>query len=214
MPEAKLTLQLPAETWIGDVSRRFPSARFRILAGIPGEGTGVALVELTADDLEAVLEEMRAAETLTSMEILRTYGDQALLQLETTVPLLLLASAQSGQPPAMPFDVVDGSATWELTASRERLSQLADRFDQLGVPLTVDYIRAGTDPAAVLTDRQSALVEAALEAGYYDTPRRCTLTELAEAQGLAKSTLSGTLHRAEGQIIEQFVRGEADGPLT
>jgi predicted DNA binding protein len=49
------------------------------------------------------------------------------------------------------------------------------------------------------------LLRTAVERGYYDTPRRCTLTELAEALDMAKSTCSETLHRAEGKITKQFL---------
>lgn len=40
-------------------------------------------------------------------------------------------------------------------------------------------------------------MNAVIERGYYDTPRRCTLTELADELDLAKSTCSERLHRAE-----------------
>lgn len=46
---------------------------------------------------------------------------------------------------------------------------------------------------------------AAVEAGYYDTPRTCTLTELADEVGLAKSTCSEILHRAEEIIVKEFI---------
>ena len=61
----------------------------------------------------------------------------------------------------------------------------------------------------LLTDRQRTPVETAVAEGYYDTPRDCTLTELAEEVDVAKSTASETLHRAEGKIIEQLV-GETE----
>jgi predicted DNA binding protein len=48
-----------------------------------------------------------------------------------------------------------------------------------------------------------------VERGYYDTPRTCTLTELADHLGIAKSTASERLHRAEGAIIRAFVAEEA-----
>ena len=45
----------------------------------------------------------------------------------------------------------------------------------------------------------------AVDHGYYDTPRACSLTELAEEVGIAKSTCSETLHRAEETMIKQFM---------
>ncbi len=45
----------------------------------------------------------------------------------------------------------------------------------------------------------------AVEEGYYDTARTCSLTELAGEVGIAKSTCSETLHRAEETVIKQFI---------
>ena len=52
---------------------------------------------------------------------------------------------------------------------------------------------------------RSDLLGTAIERGYYDTPRTCTLTELADAVGLAKSTTSEKLHRAEEKVVKEFL---------
>jgi len=210
MPEAKLTIRIPDQTWIGDVSRAFPDARFRILAGIPGDGTGVALVELEAPRVDDVLDAMRAADTLVELDVLQRRDGRALLQAETTLPLLLLASSESGLPPEMPFDIRDGEATWTLTAPRERLSELGEQFERLGVAYDLDYLRDGDAPSRLLTDRQAEVVAAALDAGYYDTPRGCTLTALADREGMAKSTLSEVVHRAEERIVKHYAADERE----
>jgi predicted DNA binding protein len=61
------------------------------------------------------------------------------------------------------------------------------------------------DPSSILTDRQHELITEAIERGYYDSPRRCTLTNLANELGVNKATASGILHRAEGKLIKEFV---------
>ena len=77
-----------------------------------------------------------------------------------------------------------------MTTTQDRLSTLGDQL---------------------LTERQQGLVRTAVDAGYYNTPRECTLTELAEIVDIATSTASETLHRAEAKIITQFVEGGTDG---
>src|SRR5699024_1561113 len=79
------------------------------------------------------------------------------------------------------------------------------QFEQFGIPFTVNEIHRRIEPTQLLTDTQLELVRAAIEQGYYDTPRRCSLTDLAAESDLAKSTCSETLHRAEEKIIKQFV---------
>jgi len=211
MPRAELRITVPEATWVGELSRAHPSARFRVLVALGDDDSGVALVELADDDdVEAVLEGMQSAEAVVSVDVLRRGDRGALVQFETTTPLLLTVARRSGVPLELPVDPVDGEIRREVTASRERLSELGDTLSEFGVRFVVEAVHRDVDAAELLTDRQRRLLEAAVERGYCDTPRGCTLTELAERLGIAKSTRSGALHRAEGAVIKRFL---ADGPL-
>jgi len=64
------------------------------------------------------------------------------------------------------------------------------------------------------TDHQRSLVAVAIDRSYYHTPRECSLTELAGAVGLAKSTTSETLHRAKRRVMKEFVETADEGRLS
>ncbi|RKS83850.1 hypothetical protein BDK61_3245 [Haloarcula quadrata] len=205
MPHAELTLTIPEEIWIGDVSRAYDDATFRILSALPGEDAGVGLAEITSDDLPAVLRDIENRESVTTLEILSHRDDSALVQFETSMPLLLFPVQGSGVPLEMPFTLSDGEAVWEISAPQERLSELGEQLEEFGISFSVDRIQQHLETEQVLTESQLELVQEAIDAGYYDTPRECSLTELADRVGIAKSTCSETLHRAEEQILKQFV---------
>ncbi len=213
MPRATITLTVPEEVWIGSISRAHPDVRFRILAALPDGDRGVALAEITAADLEGIVRAIEAAEAVSDLQIMQRQEDTALIQFETTRPMLLFPVQTSGVPLELPFDLQDGQAVWELTASQERLSRLGEQLDAFGIEFTVDRLQSYIEPEQLLTDQQERLVRRAVELGYYDTPRCCTLTELAEKLGMAKSTCSETLHRAEEAIIKQFVEEALEGRL-
>jgi hypothetical protein len=204
MPRARLSVALPEATWIRALSESHPDARFRVLAALPDEGAGVGLVEVEAGNLREIVREMAGQDGVETVEPLRAAEASALLQFETTHPLLLLSAQESGVPLEPPVDIRDGRATFEVTATRERLSGLEDALEAMGMPLTVEWIHESGDPADLLTDRQRDVLLAALDAGYYTTPRECTLTELADRLGTAKSTLSETLRRAESHVVERY----------
>ncbi len=205
MPRATLTLTVPEFVWIGELSRTLPNARLRVLAAVRNGASGVALVELSAPAPEAVIEEMRACDSVAALEILSDEADEPLVQFETTQPLLLEPIQQAGVPLEMPFSIEDGEVVWEVTASRSRLSMLGERLDELGIPFRVESIYQEVETEKLLTDHQLEVLRTAAEHGYYDTPRECTQEELAEALGVAKSTCSETLHRAEERIIKRFL---------
>lgn len=55
-----------------------------------------------------------------------------------------------------------------------------------------------------LTQRQLAMLRAAIAAGYYATPRRVTTSALAARLGISQTTLSEHLRKAEGRLMERF----------
>jgi hypothetical protein len=205
MPEAKLTLTIPERTWPGEITRRYPDASIRILAAMAEPETGVGLAEVACPTQDGIIEDIRSHQAVGSMELLQRADRQCLIQFRTDLPLLLFAARGSGLPLELPFEIQDGEASWTLTASHDSISALGDQFDAMGISYSVDYLQpnvAGTEE--LLTDRQQSLIAAAIDQGYYDTPRRCSLTELADAVGLAKSTTSETLHRAEERVMKEF----------
>ena len=206
MPLAKLRLTIPEEVWIGDLTRRYPDASFRILAVLSDEDTGVALAEISGPDPEAVVADMPTYEDVRSVEPLKRTEEDELVQFETTMPLLLMPARDSGVPLEMPFEIRDGTAVWEVTAPNDRLSELGSQLDTFGISFTVDYVQQRLSEEQLLTDRQQRIVAAAIENGYYDTPRECSLTELADQVGIAKSTASETLHQAEEKIVKHFAK--------
>lgn len=210
MPEARLQVTLPEGVWIGRLSRRYPDSQFRILAALADGDVGVGLAEIHSTVLEDVLADMRAFEGVRDVDILNDPDESALVQFETEQPLLLFAARDSGVPLEMPVDLSDGTVTWTVTAPSHRLSELGTQLRALGLSFTIDYLQQEVADEQLLTDAQFDIVETAVEAGYYETPRTCSLTELAEQVDRAKSTVSETLHRAESKIITKFVSEPED----
>ncbi len=207
MPTAKLHITLPEEVWISEVSTAHPDAEFRVLAAFPAEETGVGLLEITSSDLPAVVGAMDDREDIVRLDLQQASEETALVEFETTAPLLLFSVQESGLPLELPFTIRDGVAEVELTASRDRLSAFTAQLEAFGMSFDVEYVRELVNSESLLTDRQRELLHTAVEEGYYDTPRECSLTELADTAGVAKSTASETLHRVEEKIVKEYVEG-------
>lgn len=210
MPTATLTVELPENVWVNEVSSRHPEAQIRVLAAVADQKDGVVMVEIRADDADEVIRDVRSADDVSDVTVLERGESKLLAQIETRSAVLLHHAQQSGVPIEMPFTVSDGRTVWELTASHDRLSELGTLLAGDDIPFTVESITHDVDRGDLLTDRQLEVVTAAIREGYYDTPRSCTQTELAETLGLAKSTCSETLHRAEERIVKRFIEQHPD----
>ncbi|THE64977.1 helix-turn-helix domain-containing protein [Salinadaptatus halalkaliphilus] len=205
MAQATLTITMPEQVWIQQLSTDYPDAIFRVLAGVPGSSTGFALVRITGPAVPDVIDDMNDHPQITELTLAQWSDSEATVHFETTAPLLLFSSQESGMPIELPVEISDGEATIDVTGSRERLAELADQLEQFGLQYRIDHVRERLHESQLLSDRQLEVVVAAVEEGYYDTPRRCSLTDLATHLDIAKSTCSETLHRAEEAIIKRFV---------
>lgn len=205
MASATITLSLPRGAWIGRLSRDHDTATFRVVSVVSRtDSGGVGLLEVTTEHPTTIVEAARAHDEIATLEVLEVTDDHVLFQFETGTPRLLDIAKRAGIPIVTPFTIQDGKATWELTAPHENLANLARELTETGISYTVDEVRSDTDASSLLSDRQAQLITEAIDRGYYETPRTCTLTELAETADIAKSTCSETLHRAESAIIKEF----------
>ena len=205
MTQARLIVDLPEGPWAADVSRAFPEATLRVIAALPGDGPGFALVWITAPDVSAVLDAMKSHPAVTEASVVNRTDREATVQFETTAPLLLLAAKRSGIPIEMPVEISDGEAVIDISGAHDRIAELGRQFDELDMEFSVKYVRERLAESQLLSDTEQTLLLRAVEEGYYDTPRACSLTELAEEVGLAKSTCSEALHRGEEVAVKRLV---------
>lgn len=210
MTYAKLTITVPEDVWISELSRQYPETRFRVLAATANNAKGFARIEIIGGNAKSVCEQMESYETVTDLTVFDAEHERHRVQVETTVPVLLNAIQAAGIPLDLPVEISDGQLELEITVPQEKLSMLGDTLDQFGISYTVECIQQESDTESLLTERQQWLLREAIDRGYYDAPRRITLVELAEEVGIAKSTCSEILHRVEGQVLKRFLDGDCE----
>ncbi|WP_290816804.1 helix-turn-helix domain-containing protein [Halovivax sp.] len=211
MTRARLLVTLPDGEWKADVSRRFPETTICVCASVLGADGGVELATVSgpaAPECAAAIERHPDAAATSSLD---RRDEELTIQVETATDPILSAATESGVPVEYPVDVVDGEATVDVRGSHARLSALGEHLREAGLRFRVARVQRGHEGGGLLTDAQRELLLAAVEQGYYETPRRCTLTELADHVGLAKSTCSETLHRVEENLVEYFL---TNGPAV
>ena len=207
MPLAKITITIPETMWIADASTAYPDVTFRVISTQYDDGTATGLFEIEGDDVLQILARANEKNDITGMDLLWKNAEKTVVQIETDNPLLLLPVSRVGVPLKTPFVISDGVASWEVFTSHSKLSELADEFDELGIPYDLESVQEfdAVEDDAILTARQREVLSTAFEAGYYDTPREASLTEVAESLDVTKSTCSDILHIAEGKISERYI---------
>jgi predicted DNA binding protein len=105
-----------------------------------------------------------------------------------------------------PTIVRDGVESWHIVApTREELQEVVASLEQCA---DIAYIRSseGVEPDAGLTERQMSALKAAVEMGYFETPRRSSIREVAKRLKVSPSTAVEHLRKAEKKVLESYAR--------
>jgi DNA-binding CsgD family transcriptional regulator len=114
------------------------------------------------------------------------------------------------------FRVTPDAATMRLTVPGSETARTVREILTDGYPnatITVEWGATDADPpdplagdvAAVMTDRQYEMLEAAYRHGYFDRDRKCTISELADELGLSRWTVSEHLRLAQRALCSQLL---------
>jgi len=110
-----------------------------------------------------------------------------------------------------PFSSRETPPTWKLLVRRsEDLREILRKLEKAGRRAMVKEI-SDVSQQEELTDRQKAILSIAVSMGYFDFPRKVSLTALSRAVGVKPSTLSEILRNAERKVLESQVQN-GNGP--
>lgn len=103
----------------------------------------------------------------------------------------------------------DGEYTIQArTPDRDALASLRAYCRENGIPFRLErlyYEESGDAGDRVLTDAQRAALRRAYERGYFDSPRRTTLTEVGDDLGISRQAVADRLRRGYKRLIEATV---------
>lgn len=202
---ARFDVELPAGAWIAEVSRAFPEATLRLLAGYPTDRGAMHLGEATAESPGAVGEAIAAHPDVTDYRRLHEAGDRSLARYETTGTGLYEFLDRTGLVVDYPVVVRDGWFEVEFTDTRARFEAFRDALAASDRRFELRSVVAAVERRHLLTDRQQEVLERAFRAGYYEVPRDCTLASVAADLGVDTSTASEVLRRAEARLVERHL---------
>jgi len=97
----------------------------------------------------------------------------------------------------------DCQMTYRLFMNGEGIPAFLQTLHEKGVEYKIAEI-AKMSKARSLTSKQERVLKSALELGYYDYPKRISTEDLSKVVGLAPSTISEILRRAEKRIISGY----------
>jgi predicted DNA binding protein len=205
-----------------DVSGEFLASTFR-----DRRYFGLFAIEVAEGDYDDVVETIREHESTTSLDVLETYSIGGTDRVSATLfirsqhfeytPLQLLL--HEGFVPLGGFGELDnGTESFDLLLTdRENLSEAVDLLERFG-PVKIEYVSTNfqreitpsvtewSELFETITPRRRLVLNKALEEGYFEIPRGTTLQAIADDLGIAKTTASQHLRKAEQNIMQFFIQ--------
>ncbi len=204
----RLRVTLPENAWMARLTRAYPESQVEILDRLAiGRRRVLFDVQLPPRiglDWDAALRALpgvRRVERLDARPHAEVY--RVLFAGRTFLPLFQRLSVLR----RFPFSVQDGVATWIVIGPDARVRRLLSRLRTARIDFQVGAVQPGrgVDGPPLLTARQREVLKRAVAEGYFEVPRRISLTELAARLGVASSTVSVTLAVIERKLVGPFV---------
>ena len=210
--------------WTETVNDDFPNVQGTIIYSYRITGTSITMVEMhqvNAGIRESLIKWLENHPVMNTAQLV-SFDDnrkKAFISLRgdynTDTEPVLNVLLRNNCFPTIPATVARGREQWcVLASSHEQVSTAHAELEQLG-SVNVDSLRT-PDLEGLLTGltevkeaiqglspRQSEVLLRAIEQGYYDSPRSCTIEELAELDSANTSTVAEHLRRSESKILKR-----------
>lgn len=201
-------MEVRAENKLQDAAREF-GTKINVVDCKPFNKRGMTLLLEMKGEPEAV---RRTVSAIRRQEGVRQAmeGDDS----GETLPLLLVLDRPSicraSSDAAIicldcPLNAEGQPASWRFIMRRTNdLRQILSKLSQDGVETRIEDV-SPLDQKATLTGRQKEIIVTAVAQGYFEFPRKISLTNLSQLVGIKPSTLSEILRSAERRIMENAV---------
>ncbi|ELY91798.1 helix-turn-helix domain-containing protein [Natrialba taiwanensis] len=205
MPKIQVKLDGTAvDGWLATISSEFPDAEFRLMATQLRDDGAFVILEVLTPKGDELVRRFENTPEVDAVDVYHTDERMVLLQFQTSATKSYDPLRRSKNISIYPTILRDGWFSVELAASHEQLSKYTDELAAAGIPYEIVSLVQSHTASELLTDRQWEFITEAIERGFYETPRRCTLAELGDVLGIHKSAVSRLRHRAESRVIKNF----------
>lgn len=198
----------PPTSWLTDIVSMLGKAVFVHECTAFGDCGAQGLIEMDAkaDDANGIIQGLLSHPDVVGLNISHTEGEKIIVSVTTKKWVACTTILQSDCYIRSAKAFPGGAIEWRLlTPGVKTLEDIISKLKEEGCE--VDLLKKRrAESVDRLTNRQVLVMQKALEFGYFDHPRRIIARDLAKKVGIAPSTLSETLKRAEKKMAEFYLR--------
>jgi hypothetical protein len=199
----RLRFDVPSSMALHTFTHAHPGLVLRVLSTLSVPGPQVLTdIEMVGEPPVDYSGEMGALPGVRSVARLGPVDTRTRYHIRIDEPVYLTLANEYQTLLRYPRVIQNGEYTVEVAAPVVRLRELIDALRKVSPSVTIlrfGHDRMQTCPPT-LSPQQFALLQRSLAAGYFDVPRRTTLTALASGLGRSKSSVSRALAVIEREL--------------
>ncbi len=203
----RLRVPLPGSAWIAEFSRIHPELAVEVLSRLDlTPHRSLTEIRLRSPEPISWKDELESLPQVEAVEELERGPTEVHLRVIHRTSEFVPIFRKLRIMRRFPFTIQGGVGHWVVVASAPQLRHLLARLQERVPAATIEAVHhagpsRGTGP---LTPHQDDLFRRAMAAGYFEVPRKVTLTGLARTLDVAPSTLSEALAVIEKKLLETW----------
>jgi predicted DNA binding protein len=203
--QIRLEIDIPQEKWLFKFNEKYPELNFNILSKfLIEENVGLTLFQIRGVSIKQFISDFKGHINKASSTILFEGADLVILNLKVVDPWILNTLIKTELLILYPILVKDGKLQIEAITNRFKVDDFLAELERKNIRATIKNI--GYDfKSSLLTQRQYEILKVANSNGYFEIPRKISLTEFANNLNISKSALSETLRRIFKRLSENYI---------
>lgn len=204
--QVKFNITVPKTKWLAKINKKYPELTFNILSKfLLNNNIGNTLFQIEGPTIKNFLSDFKKISNSLIYQILFEGDDFVLLNIKTEDPLILTALMKTQLLLMYPLTVKNGIVEVKVIAERSKIDQFLLKLEHKTINFSIRSIGYyhGT---RLLTQKQNEILQIANKKGYYDIPRKISLSNLAKELNISPSALSETFRRIHKKISINHLR--------
>ncbi|MFX0057557.1 MAG: helix-turn-helix domain-containing protein [Candidatus Hodarchaeota archaeon] len=205
---ARINLEIPKSKWFSEIFDKYPDVELEVLNFLPFDfekSIGNAIIEINHYKIDKIIEEIKKHKSVFEFNLIEKELNRAKFNVKTKNPHLLFKLIECGVLINYPVKVKEKVAEWNLIATRERINNLFNCFEDNEIKFSL--IRIGNsfsneEDKNKIDLEEKKILKTAINLGFFDVPRKISLEELAKNLGLSKSWTSEKLRKIINKRIK------------
>jgi len=203
--QIKLSIEIPQDKWLATFNKNYPELNFHILSNFPiGENLGITSFQIRGPSVKRFISDFREKLTEKTAQILYEGESLVILNVKEVDPWILNTLVKTELLISYPVLVKDGKIRIEAITNRSKVDKFLIQLNKKGIKAKIERI-GYYYKSTLLTQRQNEIISLAYQNGFFNIPRKVSLSEFANDLSISKSALSETLRRISKKLAKHYL---------